>query len=252
MAPLAALCMLLFSGACSTIDTATPLLPAGRTVGIISAVGDEFSFNTAGLTGLDQHESRLPIEGWGIDDLIISRASEMLTKHFQVQSVNYRREDFAVVENTSSISVMNLLREDPLKKLVQTGVSPQGLDAYVAITKSKVTYGSRGRTVSGLGIIKYGMVFGSLTLVHALYSITVIDGHDFHIIGKRSASPPSVNGTLRLAGPNRSVDEALLPATDGPLQNEKLRAIVVDLIDGSLPSLLQDVRIVNGSLAKIR
>jgi hypothetical protein len=48
----------------------------------------------------------------------------------------------------------------PVKQLVRSEVSPQGLDAYVVITKATSAYGSRGWTVAGLGIINHGAVFG--------------------------------------------------------------------------------------------
>jgi hypothetical protein len=164
----------------------------------------------------------------------------------------YRRSAFATLDNSSPVTVMNALRDDPLKTLIQTEIAPQALDAYVVITKGKAAYGSRGRSVSGIGIIKYNRVFGSSTLVHALYTITLVDGHDLHVIGKRSAPPPAKTDGLRLAGPSRVVDDTFfLPKADGPAQNEDLKAATIDLIEQSLPGVLVDLRLVDKSIAGI-
>jgi len=65
---------------------------------------------------------------------------------FQVQPVSYNRAAFAAVKD-SPIAPVNLVRRDPFKKLVQTEVSPQGLDAYIVITKAKSNFGRGARKV---------------------------------------------------------------------------------------------------------
>ena len=54
-------------------------------------------------------------------------------------------------EPASALPVIDRLHDIPVKTLVRTEVSPQGLDAYVIVTKASSRYGSRGHTVSGHG-----------------------------------------------------------------------------------------------------
>src|SRR3984893_4402677 len=185
--------------ACAMFQTGETNLQAVKTVGIISAVGGEMSFARAGLTGLNNNPSQsFPIGSWGLDDLIVQQATTALNGRFQVQPVSYNRAAFAAVKE-SPVAPVNLVRSDPFKKLVQTEVSPQGLDAYIVITKAKANFGGGGRKVEGIGLITYGTVLASYSQVHVLYEIRVIDGKTFDMIEKRAAAPLDNVGTIRLA-----------------------------------------------------
>jgi hypothetical protein len=243
----AALLLLLAVGACATIDGSATKPTAIKTVGVISAIGDEFTLTKAGLTGLDNGVRIFSIEPWGIDELVTGSAEVILRRRFQVQRLTYQRAAFAGQEKDSAITVVNLLRDDPLKKLVRSEVAPQGLDAYVVIAKAKSAYGSTGRAVTGIGMINHGAVFGSYIQVHALYVVWVIDGHDFKVIEKRQAPPLNNTEMLRLTGPSRMIDDSLLPAANDPARNEKLKAAITDLVERSLPTTLQQLRFVDGS-----
>ena len=159
-----------------------------------------------------------------------------------MQPVTYRREAFATIERNSPIPLASRLREDPIKKLVRAEVSPQGLDAYVIVTKATSRYGSRASEVAGIGMINHRAVFDSYHEIHALYAITIVDGHDFSVIDKRSAAPLNRNETVRLEGPSRVVDASLQPSPQESLPNEKLKAAIVDLFERSLPETLQGLR----------
>jgi hypothetical protein len=138
-------------------------------------------------------------------------------------------------------------RDAALKELVRNQVSPQGLDAYVVITKAESAYGSRGRKVAGIGVIEHVAVFGSSTVLHALYTVHVIDGHSFKVISKRNATPVENSSVFRLAGPSREIDAELASAAQSPAASEAVKAAVIDLIDRSLASTLQDVQLLDRS-----
>jgi hypothetical protein len=237
--------LLLAVGACAAVGGSPTKPTAIKTVGVISAVGDEFTLTKAGLTGLDNSAQNFSIEQWGIDELITRSVEGTLRQRFQVQRVTYQRAAFASHEKDSAITVVNLLRDDPLKERVRSEVTPQGLDAYVVIAKAKSSYGNAGRAVAGIGMIKYGAVFGSYLQIHALYVIWVIDGHEFKVIEKRPAPPLNNAEMLRLTGPSRIVDDSVLPLANDPARNEKLQAAITDLIERSLPTTLQQLRFVD-------
>jgi len=242
MPALAAALLAVLVGSCATID-APAKLQSLRTVGIVSAVGDEFMLTNAGLTGFADSDQHFSIQPWGIDDLMVTRTAALLGSRFQVQPVTYRRASFAAGERAPPIAVMNLLHDDPIKEFVRSEVSPQGLDGYVIITKATSTYGSRRRTVAGLGIIRTGAVLGSYAELYALYEIRVIDGREFKVIDKRPAVPLNSDEMVRLAGPSRPVDPSLLPTANEPGLNDQLKAALTDLVERSLAATLQDFRL---------
>jgi hypothetical protein len=244
---LAALLLLALLGACAAVDASAPKLAAIKTIGIISAIGGEFTITKAGLTGLASDAQSVPIEAWGIDDLIVSRAGALLGRRFDVRPLTYRRAAFAAVDEDSAVPAVNLLREDPIKKLVPAQVSPLGLDAYVLITKAKSIYGSTGRTVTGVGIVTRTAAFGFSSQIHALYVVRLLDGHEFKVIAKCSASPLDNAEINRLAGPSHPVDDSFLPAANDIPRNEKLKAAIIDLIERSLPTTLEDLGLVDRS-----
>ena len=236
-----ALAALLALSGCTSIEGASRLQGI-KTVGVISAIGDKFTFTSSGLTGFDNEPRSVSIEAWGIDEQVVAQAISVLGQRFQVQPVTYQRELFFAPERVSSIPGVDLVREDPIKELVRSHVSPQGLDAYVVITKATLKYGTRRVPVSGIGLIRHSTLFDSSAVVHALYVVRVIDGHTFRNIDKKSADPMD-NSIVRLAGPSRPFDAAGLPPISDPLQNDSLKAAVADLINRSLEPTLRDLRL---------
>lgn len=233
--------LLVLSG-CASIQ-GTNRLEGVKTIGIISAIGDQFTFTPSGLTGFDNAPRSVSIEAWGIDEQIVAQATSVLSQHFQVQVVTYQRELFFAPERRSSIPGVDLVREDPLKALVRSHVLPQGLDAYVVITKATLKYGTRGIPMSGIGMIQHSALFESSAIVHVFYIIRVIDGRTFRTIDKKSADPVDNSGIVKLAGPSRVFEVAGLPPIPDPLQNESLKAAVSDLINRSLEPTLRDLHL---------
>jgi hypothetical protein len=229
-------------GACSTFETRETKLQGVKTVGIISAVGDEMSFARMGLTGLNNASQSFPIGSWGLDDLIVQQATAALSGRFQVQPVSYQRAAFAAIKD-SPVAPVNLVRGDPFKKLVQTEVSPQGLDAYIVITKARSNFGGGARKVEGIGFVSYGTLLASYNQIHALYEIRVFDGKTFDVIEKMAAPPLDNGGTVGVAGPSRLVDESFSPSAGDPARNENLHGAITDLIARSLPSILSDMHL---------
>jgi hypothetical protein len=228
--------------ACAMLESRETKLQAVKTVGIVSAVGDEITFARGGLTGLDNSSQSFPIGSWGLDDLIVQQVTEVLNGRFQVQPVSYKRAVFAAIKD-SPVAPVNLVRGDPFKKLVQNEVSPQGLDAYIVITKARSNFGGSARKVEGIGFLTYGTVMESYNQIHALYEIRVFDGKTFDVIEKMAAPPLDDVGAVRIAGPSRMIDESFSPSTGDPAQNEKLHAAIADLVARSLSSTLSDMHL---------
>jgi hypothetical protein len=229
--------------ACAGLETGKTKLKRVKTVGIVSAIGDEFSFARAGLNG-NYGAQHFPIAQWGVDDLIVSEATASIGEDFQVQPLTYQRETFYTsAEKKAPVTPLNLMHHDPLKALLRNQVSPQSLDAYVVIVKAESKLGPSERTVAGIGAVQYGALLGSYYQIHALYEIKVYDGHSFDLIETRAAAPLDNNSVSRLAGPSQIVDQSYMPSAGDPVQNEKLRAATIDMIERSLQRTLQDLHL---------
>ncbi len=230
--------LVLSSGARALFETRDEKLKSVKTVGIVSAIGDQFTYAKTGLTGVDNSPRSVPIASWGLDDLIVQEVAKALSTRFQIQPVTYPRATFAATEE-SAMAAVNLVRGDPFKKLVQTEVSPQGLDAYIIITKAKANFGGGNRKVGGVGLINYSTVLESFDVLHALYEIRVVDGKTFDIIEKVAAGPPDGASSVRLPGPSLVIDASF------DKRDENLRRTILDLVIRSLPNTLSDMHLVN-------
>lgn len=217
-------------------------LQAVKTVGVICAIGDQFSFTKAGLTGPDTEPRRFAIPSWGLDDMVVQQTSAALSARFQVRPVTYQRSAFAAISE-SPLAPVNLVRGDQFKKLVQAEVSPQGLDAYVVITKARASFGGSTRKLEGVGLLTFSALMESFNQLYALYEIRVIDGKTFDIIEKMAAAPLDNTAIVRIGGPSRPVDDSLsLDITGAP--DETLHRAIADLIARSLAITLADMHLV--------
>jgi len=239
----------MIASGCATMEQPATKLQAVKSVGIISAIGDDFTMTRTGLTAASDADRHASIEAWGIDDMVTVRIGAQLGQRFQVQAVTYRRAAFAAGDQASPFTVSRLTsgRDSRIADLVRGQVSPQGLDAYVVVTKATSAYGSRGRSVRGIGILTHVAMFGSSAHLHALYTVTVIDGHTLKVIDKNTALPVGSSELFRLAGPSRAVADDLLLAAQNPSGSDQLKAAAIDLIDRSLGKILQDLRLVDRS-----
>src|SRR5258708_22619464 len=91
-ADLAAVVLLALSiGGCAMFATRETKLQAVKTVGIISAVGDEMTFARMGLTWPNNANQRYSIGSWGLYDLIVPQTTPALARRFQVEPFRYTR-----------------------------------------------------------------------------------------------------------------------------------------------------------------
>lgn len=236
---------------CTTLKRTDVRLASAKTVGIVSAIGDDFTFTRAGLTAPTQAERHFSIGTWGLDDLIAIRVGLILGPRYQVEGLTYSRAPFLAKEAVSPFAVSNAVSrltgasENRLSDLVRSQVVPQGLDVYVVLTKATSPYGSRGLTVGGIGVIERVAAFGSSGQLHALYTVTVIDGHTFKVIGKKQAGALESDELFRLKGPSREIGAEVLSAAQNPAGSDELKAAVVDLIDRGLTKTLQDLQLID-------
>ncbi len=242
----ALLCFQMSLAACAAFDSERAKLQPIRTVAVISAIGDTFTFTDAGLTRLTDDGRVSDISSWDLDPMIAREVGALLGRRFQVRPVTYRRDDFAKRDGRSPIAPVNMFGEDALKGSLRKAKTSQPVDAYVVIVKAEAQTGPSNRLVGGLGAVTFHTVIGSYEEIHALYEIKVVDGHSFEVIESLSAAPIGPMELSRLAGPTRVVDEAAVPRGAEVAQNDTVRRGITELIDQSLEPTLLDMHLIEG------
>jgi len=233
-----ALFVLLLVAACAGM---APRVEGVRTIGIVSAIGDKFYLRKVGFMVFGNESQEIAIDSWGIDELITAKIRAMLAGRFDVRPVKYRRAAFAEAENRLAIGV------EPLRgETVRAEVTPQGLDAYLIVTKASAPYGQTNQMLTGLGMVQ-GFKFGdSIVYEYAFYTISLVDGHDWTLSRGTFATVPGEAGLFgpRLKGASRDLDQTWWPASLDAASNQRLKGVLVELIDQSLPGTLQKMQLV--------
>jgi hypothetical protein len=227
---------------------ARPKIEGVRTIGIVSAIGDKFYARKFGLLVFTHDFKEMPIESWGIDEMMTAKVRTALSPRFDVRPVTYKRAAFAAFPDRSGFLAQYFNPE-----LVRTEVSPQGLDAYLVVVKSERSYGPRNSygssnlLVQGLGSASGNTDVDPIVFVHAYYNIVLVDGHDFQIKSQGTAEIPGPRKYFWapdfMSSPSRQVDKSLWPKTLDAAANPGLKAVVVELIDQSLPPTLQKMQL---------
>ena len=162
-----AVLLLLVPAACATGSVPPEKLSRIKTVGIVSALENEFTFKTVGFTVFGNDEKKVPIdEPLGVDDSVVEQLTRMLGKRYDVRPVTYSKAAFTPGRVAKALH----------------DVTPQGLDAYVVVVPASSGFGNTNQGVSGLGIVDGGS-FTSRRQLHALYAVDVFDGRSYELIG---------------------------------------------------------------------
>src|SRR5437016_5359464 len=71
---------LLLLAACAGV---APQVEGGRTIGIVSAIGDKFYLRKVGFTVFGNESEEMAIDSWGIDDLMTAKLKTALAGRFR-------------------------------------------------------------------------------------------------------------------------------------------------------------------------
>jgi len=206
-----------------------------RRIGVISAIGDTFAVEKVGLTVFGNERKEIATESWKIDDFVIARIRASLAGRFDVRTVNYNRAALLAPNASIFASTASKIAD------VVRQASPQGLDAYLVVTKGTSAYGTSNQSVTGLGIIDGSGLIGTNISVFALYWITLIDGRQFTGLG--AAPGPQAGFLVAIHGPSRQVDKSWWPTVFDAGANAKLKGVVVELLGQNLPATLQKLEL---------
>jgi hypothetical protein len=223
-------------------DAAVQSGPCG--IGVITHIGESFAVQSVGLTMFGNDLKQVPIESWGLDDLVVARVRAAAGPRFTVRRIAYPANAFEAYEKFH----LTLNADNELKEVVQTIAGGSGCGRYVLVIKSGSPFGATNQAVAGIGIVDSPRVFGlSRTYLFAMTALFVFDGQTFEVIKKGRGSTevgnPLLNDLLGmnpLRGPNREYkDFPWPPAPDAVTAlRDPTRALLAASLDKVLPELL--------------
>jgi len=209
-------------------------------IGIVSAIGDKFYASKIGMLAFGSDFKEMPIAAWGIDEMMTAKIRTALSPRFDVKPVTYKRAVFASFPDRSGLIAQNF-RPDVVRE-----VSPQGLDAYIVVVKAERSYGGSRQLVQGIGSAEGNTDVDPIMFVHTYYNIFLVDGRDFQIKSQAGSQVPRPFNPFKrdfMSSPARQVDASLWPTSLKAAEHQKLKGIVVELIDESLPPTLEKMQL---------
>jgi hypothetical protein len=228
---------LLAAGVAATLR-AVPAAPALPKIGIVSAIGDKLYLRKIGLTVFGNGAEEMATDSWHLDDLMVAKVRAALSGRFDARPVSYQRTAFSALAEGNEV-----FPRERRPELVRTGVSPQGLDGYLVILKSKSKYGQTNQTLLGLGVLEAGTkLFGEQVYAYANYALGMVDGRSWAVSEEAKAFLPP-RSLSEVGGISRRVDKSLWPTSADATANQRLKGVLAELIDQSLPCALQRMRL---------
>lgn len=206
-----------------------------RRIGVISAIGDVFTVQKIGITAFGNDVKEMPVGSWNINSFMIGRIRAALASRFEVRPVRYRVADFPVgqgnIFNSTESKIAAAVRQ----------ASPQGLDAYVVVTKDQSVWPQTNQLMEGLGIVERAGLGSSTVKVFAFIRITVIDGRTLSGLGTVGGLRAGDMESVRTS--SRDVDQTWWPTLLDAGANAKLKTAVTELLARSVPATLQKLEL---------
>ncbi len=215
-------------------------------LGVVVGVGTEFEVQKIGLVSVEHKE--IPIRDWGLGDLVFARVRAAAAPGIAVRRIPYSIEAFPLPEAPKGVLFRDWKAE--LVDRMRQVTSGSNCQRYVLVSKSISAFSSSGKSVGGIGIVKWYNPLRSQPYLYALSFIRVFDGRDFTIIRQGSAidelqplASRLLLGTLIL-GPHRELNEGAFPsvpaeAAGNPAFREGVRAMLRTSLDKTLPAMLR-------------
>lgn len=221
---------------------AAPIESGPSRIGVIPVVGDVFAVFKVGLTIFNIEYADVPIEAWGLDDLVVARVRAVTGLGGGVRRIAYPREAFAPYDHPAP-SLFGRPESD-LTTIVRQVAANGGCERYVAVTKLTTQLDGTNQTLRGIGVYNRGI--GSLighTRLVASIQVTVFDGQTYAISKKPFDLGAAFAKSLAGENPLTKLDNTAFPepaagaATSATLR-EGTRALLAATLDKNLPDLL--------------
>lgn len=145
--------------------------------GVISAVGDLFEVKKIGFTVFGNEEAEVPIDAWGLDDLVVARVRAALGPGTRVKRIAYTKAAFAPYEHPAPSFFQN--PEENLRTAVRQIVANAGCERYFVFTKFDGKVDGTNQFTRGIGVLTRGVGVLGYTSLFANVQLTAFDGQTF-------------------------------------------------------------------------
>jgi hypothetical protein len=215
----------------------------GPCIGVIPHIGESFEVQKIGLFSFEDKE--VPIDSWGLDDLVVGRVRAAAGARFVVRRIAYPAN--------APKPYMSLFHdpENDIKAIVQTVARAGECERYIVVLKSGSQFATTRYWVEGVGILNAPSITNleGATYLFALTVLYVVDGRTFDVVKKGAGSIEDDNNNsllnglshkIPLRGPGRELkDFSWPPAPDAVMAlRDPARVLLAASLDKVLPGLL--------------
>jgi hypothetical protein len=226
-------------------DAAAQSGPCG--IGVIPHIGETIALKSIGLTMFGNELKDVPIESWGLDDLIVARVRAAAGPGLAVRRITYPASAFESYDHRV------FLRFPNIKAIVQTVAGTSGCERYVLVVKGRDAYGDTNQLLEGIGVAHRSSIFDRSGFTHlfALTGISIFNGDTFDAFQNGTGSlHPEETGIDRVVnslthpfpihGPGRELKDFPWPPAPDAITGlrDPTRALLGESLDKVLPKLL--------------
>jgi hypothetical protein len=208
-------------------------------IGVIPIAGNLFTIQKLGPIALSDTYARAGAE-WGLDELVVSRV-RAAAPGAAVRRIIFSREELARGNKPISIFRDRYSNLNDFIRKVTTGTN---CEHYVVVHRR-----GGGKSVFGIGIVKFVGLIDSRTFLFALMQVRIYDGPTLALIKEGPALIDDESLLARaylnpVGGPYRALDERSFPASPAeaianPTLREGVRALLTASLDKTLPAMLR-------------
>jgi hypothetical protein len=212
-------------------------------IGVISAIGDQFSVQHVGLTMFGNEYMEAPIDAWGIDDLFVAKV-RAAAPGTAVRKIAYASGAFKPYYHPEAKLFRN--DRDDLTALVRQIAGAANCERYVVATKARVSVDGTNQSIEGLGVYKNWASPSGRGVVVSYFRINVFDGRTFDI---HRAPTRSFGDVLAASFSNKNDNMQILDnlefpktpeqATNSALLRDSARSLLAAQLDKYLPAYIK-------------
>jgi hypothetical protein len=158
-------------------------------IGVISAIGDTFAVQKVGLTVFGNELTEVPINAWGLDDLVVARVRAS-TSGINVRKIAYLKGAFEPYYHPPTRLFLN--SDEDLTAVVRQIAASSNCARYFVFTTYAAQLQGTNQSLPGIGVLHHGSGPFSNTSLFANFALRVFDGQSFVIAKRPSADLDSI------------------------------------------------------------
>jgi hypothetical protein len=174
---------------CTAKSVAPDVSNGARTIGIISAIGDDLlSQNLPVYMWQPRDSYRRDVAVWKIDPFVTEQVSHALQPRYSIVPVDFDRAAFLDRSLYGTVSSTGTVPDaGPIGEIVRAHVRNPAADLYVVILNGRRSVGLTRYYAEGIGVARQHTPELTRSFYHAVYRIAVVDGHSFQPFAIRDA-----------------------------------------------------------------